>query len=72
VGFQARRHCFSLDVLWHDELEQDVPIAMGQAVTQRLPQCKAVFYPEEGHLSLIVNHGEEIVTTLMAEARSFH
>jgi hypothetical protein len=59
--------------LWHGELDKDVPVAMGRAVAGRLAYCKATYYPDEGHLSLIVNHREEIVTTLMSEAsRSIH
>jgi hypothetical protein len=30
-----------------------------------LSGCKANYYPEEGHISLIVDHGEEIVKTLV-------
>ncbi len=37
----------------------------GQPVADRLSGCKANYYPDEGHISLIVNHGEEIVKTLV-------
>jgi len=26
-----------------------------------IPNCKAVFYPEDGHLSIIVDHASEIL-----------
>jgi hypothetical protein len=39
---------------------------MGRAIAERLAQCKTTYYPGEGHISLIVNHREEIVTTLMS------
>lgn len=68
-GFKLEDIAFPRVYLWHGEQDQDVPIAMGRAVVDQLACCKATFYPEEGHLSVIVNHREEIVTTLMAEAQ---
>jgi pimeloyl-ACP methyl ester carboxylesterase len=67
--FKLEDIAFPRVYLWHGEQDQDVPIAMGRAVVDHLACCKATFYPEEGHLSAIVNHREEIVTTLMAEAQ---
>jgi len=49
---------------WHGERDRHVPIAMGRAVAARLSGCKAIYYPDEGHISLIVNRGEDIVRTL--------
>jgi pimeloyl-ACP methyl ester carboxylesterase len=66
-GFKLEDIAFPSVYLWHGELDPDVPLAMGRAVASQLPHCQATFYPEEGHLSVIVNHREEIVTTLMAE-----
>jgi pimeloyl-ACP methyl ester carboxylesterase len=52
--------------LWHGAQDRNVPLTMGQAVAARLPNCQAVFCEEEGHLSLLYNHGKEIVQTLAA------
>jgi pimeloyl-ACP methyl ester carboxylesterase len=52
--------------LWHGELDPDVPVVMGRVVAEKLRACNATFYPDEGHISLIVNHREEIVATLMS------
>ncbi|GHO63253.1 alpha/beta hydrolase [Ktedonobacter sp. SOSP1-52] len=71
-GFKLEDVAFPTMYLWHGELDQDVPIVMGRAVARRLPHCQATYYPGEGHISLIVNYREEIVTTLMAEARTVH
>lgn len=71
-GFKLEDVAFPTIYLWHGELDQDVPIVMGRAVARRLPHCKATYYPGEGHISLIVNYREEIVTSLMAEARTVH
>jgi pimeloyl-ACP methyl ester carboxylesterase len=66
-GFQLEEIAFPALYLWHGELDKDTPIAMGRAVADQLAQCKAVYYSGEGHISLIVNHREEIVRTLMSE-----
>lgn len=65
-GFKLEDIAFSSIYLWHGELDPDVPITMGQAVASQLPHCQATYYPGEGHLSVLVNHREEIMTTLMA------
>lgn len=51
--------------LWHGSLDRNVPLAMGQAVAQRLPDCQPVFLEAEGHLSLLYHHGADIVETLV-------
>jgi hypothetical protein len=33
-------------------------------MAKRIPQCKATYYPDEGHISLIVNHAGDIVKAL--------
>lgn len=65
-GFRLEEIAFPSLFLWHGELDPDVPVAMGRAVAESLPQCNATFYPNEGHISLIVNHREEIVAALMS------
>jgi pimeloyl-ACP methyl ester carboxylesterase len=67
--FELEDIAFPTLSLWHGELDKDTPIAMGQAVADQLAQCKATFYPSEGHISLIVNYRAEIVKTLMTETR---
>jgi hypothetical protein len=53
---------------WHGELDKHIPVARGRAVADGLSGCKTSYYPDEGHISLIVNHGEEIVKTLVERA----
>jgi pimeloyl-ACP methyl ester carboxylesterase len=54
--------------LWHGGLDRNVPINMARATAERIPGCQASFLPEEGHLSLLYNHGEEIISTLVKAA----
>lgn len=67
-GFKLADIAFPGIYLWHGEQDPDAPLAMGKAVADQTPDCKATFYPEEGHLSTLINHSEEIVTALMANA----
>jgi len=52
--------------LWHGELDETVPAAMGREQAQRLANCRARFYAGDGHLSLITNHMEEFFEVLTA------
>ena len=54
--------------LWHGLQDRNVPVAMARAVAGQLPQCQATFLPEEGHLSILYNHGDEIIDRLIHAA----
>jgi pimeloyl-ACP methyl ester carboxylesterase len=66
-GFNLEEIEFPSIFLWHGELDQEVPVATARDVAGRLTQCKAAYYPGEGHISLIVNHGQEILKALLSE-----
>lgn len=51
--------------LWHGGLDRNVPISMGKAVAQRLPNCSSKYFDDEGHLSLLYHNGEEIIHHLV-------
>lgn len=65
-GFRLEDIAFNPLYLWHGGLDKNVPAAMGRAVAERLSGCKATYYPDDGHLSVIVNHREEILTALLS------
>jgi pimeloyl-ACP methyl ester carboxylesterase len=50
--------------LWHGELDANVSVSMGRAMADRIPNCQATFYPHEAHLSLLLNHADEILMTI--------
>ena len=50
--------------LWHGQLDRNAPAAMGRFVAAAIPNCRAHFYEDEGHLSLLVNHQEAILGAL--------
>ncbi|MHA1990571.1 MAG: alpha/beta fold hydrolase [Candidatus Hodarchaeales archaeon] len=47
--------------LYHGELDINVPIAMAKEISNQLPNCKTKIYPNEGHLSALLNNIEEIL-----------
>jgi pimeloyl-ACP methyl ester carboxylesterase len=53
--------------LWHGEADRDIPIAMGRSLAASIPKSQAHFYPEEGHLSVFVNHVQNILEVFAAE-----
>ena len=64
-GFRLEEITLSRLYVWQGELDREVPVTMGRSIVAQLLQCQAAFYPGEGHISLIVNHRKEIVTTLV-------
>jgi pimeloyl-ACP methyl ester carboxylesterase len=63
---------FSLDELsvrvqlWHGEADTTIPIRMGRYMAEVIPNCQATFLPDEGHISLIINHAKRILSNLVA------
>lgn len=56
--------------LWHGELDKDVPVIMGKTIEMQLPHCKANYYSDLGHLSVLVNKGMDILETLMKHKKA--
>jgi pimeloyl-ACP methyl ester carboxylesterase len=46
--------------LWHGEMDKIVPPAMGHYMANTIPNCRATFYADEGHFSIILNRIHEI------------
>jgi pimeloyl-ACP methyl ester carboxylesterase len=55
-------------LLWHGELDRNVPVACGRYLAQALPNCQEKFYENEAHLSLPLNHQEELLGALAKTA----
>ena len=51
--------------LWHGEQDTVSPIAVGRLIASEIPHCVSKFYPNEGHLSVLFNHMEEILAVLV-------
>lgn len=52
--------------LWHGELDTQIPISVGRYVANAIPNCRARFLPDEGHLSLAYNHIQDILMVLVS------
>jgi pimeloyl-ACP methyl ester carboxylesterase len=50
--------------LWQGECDRNVSPASGHYLARTIPNCHANFLPGEGHISLVVNHLEQILRTL--------
>jgi pimeloyl-ACP methyl ester carboxylesterase len=57
-----------LALLWHGELDRNVPVANGHYLAGALPHCRATFYREDAHLSVPLNHQREILGALASAA----
>ena len=51
--------------LWHGEADATIPVRMGRYMTEVIPNCQAMFLPDEGHISLIINHAKQILGNLI-------
>jgi pimeloyl-ACP methyl ester carboxylesterase len=72
-GFRMEEICTPVRLL-HSEADINVPVAVARSVAAAIPGCQATFYPGEGHMSIMVNHLDEIIAALgtrVSEAR-FH
>jgi pimeloyl-ACP methyl ester carboxylesterase len=52
--------------LWHGDVDTTIPVRMGRYMTEVIPDCQATFLPDEGHISLIINHAKQILSNLVA------
>ena len=72
MGLIARQWGFDLAavkvpvLLWHGELDRNVPVTAGRYLASAFPNCRATFYAADAHLSVPLNHQEEILGALAA------
>jgi len=52
--------------LWHGERDVIVPPAMGRFLQKAIPSCRATYFSEEGHFSLIMKYMKEVLEVLMS------
>lgn len=51
--------------LWHGEMDQNVPVQMARYLADAVPNCQAMFFPDEGHISLFKQNAEKIIRSLI-------
>ena len=47
--------------IWHGEIDKNVPVEIGKYYASKVSNSTAFFYPDEAHLSVLVNKIEEII-----------
>ena len=63
-GFDVRRLKFDRIFVWHGEMDRIMPAGPARLLAKRLAGCKATFYPDEGHFSVLVNRAGDLLTAL--------
>lgn len=53
--------------IYHGELDANVPVLMAGHLTVQIPDAKRTVFPDEGHMSVMKNHGSEILSELIME-----
>jgi len=47
--------------IFHGEIDNQVPIGMARYMEKRIPNCEAIYFPNETHYGAALNHIEEMV-----------
>jgi len=63
-GFDVRQIVLKRTFLWHGEKDRIMPVGPARVLAKRLAGCSAVFYPDEGHFSVLVNRSAELLQAL--------
>lgn len=63
-GFDVHQIRLSRIFLWHGEKDRIMPVGPARLLAKRLVGCSAVFYPDEGHFSVLVNRSAELLKAL--------
>lgn len=50
--------------LWHGEMDVNVTAEAVRGLAKQITACKAIFHPEEAHLSTMVHHGTEFMAAV--------
>jgi pimeloyl-ACP methyl ester carboxylesterase len=66
-GFRLQDITLSNLYLWHGERDTQIPVSAVRVLAEQLATSKTTYYPNEGHISLIVNSGKDIIRTLIAQ-----
>ena len=51
--------------IWHGEQDKIVAVGQGYMMAKTAPNALAKFYPNDGHVSLSVNHYEELLGAIV-------
>lgn len=63
-GFDVRHLKFDRIYVWHGEMDRIMPVGPARLLAKRLVGCRATFYPDEGHFSVLANRAGEFLAAL--------
>ena len=63
-GFRLEEIELPAVYLWHGERDVHVPIGMARAVAESIPDCHARFFSGEDHMTVILQHLDEVLETM--------
>jgi pimeloyl-ACP methyl ester carboxylesterase len=63
-GFDVKQIKPARMFLWHGEKDRIMPVGPARLLAKRLVDCQAIFYPDEGHFSVLVNRSAELLGAL--------
>jgi pimeloyl-ACP methyl ester carboxylesterase len=63
-GFDVRHLGPTRMFIWHGEKDRIMPVGPVRVLAQRLGNCHAEFYPDEGHFSVLANRADELLAPL--------
>lgn len=69
---ESRSWGFSLEeirmpvTIWHGEMDTIVPVEQAHILKKFIPTTHVTFFPDEGHVSLLVHHYEEILAPMVS------
>ncbi|MBF0452682.1 MAG: alpha/beta hydrolase [Candidatus Magnetomorum sp.] len=52
--------------VWHGEMDTTLPVCFGKQFEEKIPDCTATYYSNEGHISIVPNHFSDFIETLIA------
>ncbi len=66
-GFDVRKIGLEKIFIWHGEADRIMPIEPARRLARALSASRSVFYPDEGHFSVLVNRAGELLSALVPD-----
>jgi len=51
--------------IWHGEMDTTLPVFFGKQFEEKIPDTTTVYYPEDGHISIVPNHFSDFIEALI-------
>jgi pimeloyl-ACP methyl ester carboxylesterase len=68
-GFDVRKIRLEKILIWHGEQDRIMPVGPARALARKLAGSTPIFFPDEGHFSVLVNRAGELLSALVPDSR---